>query len=52
MEIRGLARHSSSNENYPRTREEERESVPIDRDASFLVVDRLCDWCGGQEHSR
>ena len=48
MEVPGSERPLSGEENYS-PRGEERESVLTGRDASSLVVDRLCDESGGQD---
>jgi len=47
MELQGLGRHLSGNENYSQRRGE-RESVLTNCDDSSLVVDRLCDQTRGQ----
>ena len=47
MEVRESARHLSGSGNYPR-RGEKTEPVLTSRDASSLVVDRLCDQARGQ----
>ena len=47
MELQGLERHLSGNENYSQRREE-REPVLTSCNDSSLVVDRLCDQTRGQ----
>jgi len=49
MEVRGLERLLSGNNNYYSRERDERDSVLIGHDVSSLVVDRLCDQSDGQE---